>query len=232
MTAYEPESEFLLTLPYFFTRGNQRGCTNGTGAYVDLGCAHPVNHSLTAFVRDLGWRGLAVDGNPDHAFDWQQAGFGDHFIPAILSDQPRARFAIHENALTSRISPSPETDHRERWGIARIIEQQTVPLNDLLELAHIGEIDLLTVDLEGYEAAVLRTLDFEKHRPRYIIAEYVAASEDPDPEACNFLLSLGYEVLHMTASNLIYRRKEVNRESLKRMVEGIPPEELAKCGIV
>ena len=33
------------------------------GFYVDIGCEHPFNHSNTAFLRDRGWKGLAIDGN-------------------------------------------------------------------------------------------------------------------------------------------------------------------------
>lgn len=206
MTTYEPESEWFrdngqgLCTPLFMRR-----CADFT--YVDLGCAHPVNKSLTAICRDLGWNGLAIDANQDYANDWAEAGFGRHFMCAVLSDQPTARFAVHENAFTSRISESEATDHREKWGIERIEQRSTVPLNHLLEVNGMGQIALLTVDLEGHEFAVLQTLDFAKHDPLFIIAEFNTAGAGVDPRVCNFLLERGYEVVHMTESNLIYRKK-------------------------
>lgn len=206
---YEPESEWFLghdtpkgqmAISMFFYPDNER-------IYVDLGCAHPINKSLTHFVRDLGWRGVAVDANPAYALDWQKAGFGEHFECAILSDQPEVRFAFHENSFTSRISPTEATDHPERWGIDAIVTAPTTPLNRILEQRGIGRIDLLTIDLEGHEFALLQTLDFEKHTPAFIISEYVTAGEGVDTRACCFLLGKGYEVVHMTESNIIYRRK-------------------------
>jgi len=208
MTVYEPESQWFLDADGFFILPFVRKLAREEERfYVDIGCAHPVNKSLTHFLRDRFWNGVAIDGNGDYEHDWIQAGYGSHFCHALLSDQPRARFAIHDNAFTSRISESPETDHPERWGIKHIIERDTVPLNAILEQRGIGKIDLLTIDLEGHEFAVLNTLDFEKHSPLFIISEYVTQGESTDPRVCQMLLKRGYEVVHMTESNIIFRRK-------------------------
>jgi len=208
MTKYEPESEWFLlhsglSVPFML----RSRLADEDFVYVDLGCGHPTNKSLTSFVRDRRWRGVAVDGNAEYEKDWIEVGYGNHFCHALLSDQPRARFAIHDNAFTSRISESPETDHPERWGIKHIIERDTVPLNSILEQRGIGKIDLLTIDLEGHEFAVLNTLDFEKHSPLFIISEYVTQGESTDPRVCQMLLKRGYEVVHMTESNIIFRCK-------------------------
>jgi len=200
---YEPESQFIWGQ---MSISPNLDC-GGQGVYVDLGCAHPINKSLTHFCRDFGWRGLAIDGNIDFAPEWLQYGYIHHFVCAVLSDQPTARFVVHENSFTSRISDLPENDHPEKWGIKRIEERSTVSLNHLLDVHDIGKIDLLCCDLEGHEFEVLKTLDWEKHSPAWVIAEYVTAGEDTDPRLCNFLLERGYEVVHMTQSNLIYRRK-------------------------
>jgi len=206
MDKYEPESEWLLEQKEISVLTGNFSCLPNA-VYVDLGCSHPHNQSLTSFCRDLGWRGLAVDANPDYANDWAQAGFGQHFVCALLSDQPTARFVTHDNSFTSRISDLPEDDHPDQWGIKLIEERITVPLNALLETHGIGKIDLLTCDLEGHDLAVLKTLDWEKHQPSWVIAEYVTQGEGTNPEVFNFLLSKGYEAVQMTRSNLIFRRK-------------------------
>lgn len=203
---YEPESLWLITPepgivhPMFFQPDANR-------VYVDLGCAHPTNKSLTAFVRDLGWRGVAIDGNPDYQKDWIDAGYGSHFDRQILSSKPWARFVVHDNAFTSRLSDSVETDKPELWGIKGVIEHPVVPLEEILAKHQIEKIDLLVVDLEGAEFDVLQTLDFEKHSPAFIIAEYDTAGVGIDCRVCNWLLARGYEVVQMFPSNLVYRRK-------------------------
>jgi hypothetical protein len=205
---FEPESHWLMgnddpVFPFF---SHPLKIADQVRTYVDLGCAHPYNKSLTSFVRELGWRGLAIDANLDYANDWAAAGFGSHFVCALLSDQPHARFVTHENSFTSRISEFPENDEPDKWGIKRIEERSTVPLNHLLDVHGIGHIDLLTIDLEGHEFAVLSTLDFEKHSPDWIVAEYVTQGDGTDPRLCQMLLRKGYRVAHMTESNLIFQR--------------------------
>lgn len=203
MSTYEPESEWLLN-----NHSMDLSPLTGCGCvYVDLGCAHPINKSLTCWFREHHWTGISIDGNPDYANDWAAASYGRHFVCAVLSDQPTARFVIHDNAFTSRISDSPETDYPNQWGINRVEERSTIALNHLLDVHEIGKIDLLTVDLEGHEFAVLQTLDWQKHQPAWVIAEYVTTGAGVDSRLCNFLLGLGYEVVHMTNSNLIFKRK-------------------------
>ncbi len=207
---WEPESQWLLDqekdliFPFFHILVISAGEKK---TYVDLGCSHPFNKSLTAFVRDLGWSGLAIDGNQDYTNDWAAAGFGHHFVCAVLSDQPTARFVIHDNSFTSRISDSPESDHPEKWGIKRVEERQTVPLEWILTEHEIGRIDLLCVDLEGREFEVLQTLNWELHQPAWVIAEYVTAGAGVDIRVAELLLSKGYQIVHLTSSNIIYRRK-------------------------
>lgn len=175
--------------------------------YVDLGCAHPINKSLTHFVRDLGWRGVAVDGNGDYEKDWAQVGYRSHLFITVLSNKPSARFVTHENAFTSRISESEAMDRPEQWGIKRVEERQCLALESILLAFEIERIDLLTIDLEGAELEVLQTLDWERHNPSFIIAEYDTAGVGIDCRVCNWLLARGYEVVQMFPSNLIYRRK-------------------------
>jgi hypothetical protein len=198
---YEPESQFLIEYGLGSTPATEMG------VYVDLGCAGPVLKSLTHFCRVLGWPGLAIDANLDYANDWAAAGFGKHFVCAVLSDQPSARFVTHDNSFTSRISDLPEMDQPEKWGIKSIEVRATIPLEHLLDLHEIGKIDLLTVDLEGHELAVLKTLDWEKHSPAYVVAEFVTQGLGVDAEVGNFLISKGYTLIHMSSSNLIFRRQ-------------------------
>lgn len=206
MWNYEPECEWLIS-PDARNIRPMFSLPSKNYVYVDLGAAHPSNKSLTSFCRDLGWRGLAIDGNPDYAKDWADAGFGSHFVCAVLSDQPTARFVTHDNCFTSRISDLPEHDHPEKWGIRRIEERSTISLNHLLEVHEIGKIDLLTCDLEGHEAKVLQTLDWQKHQPAWVIAEYVTAEVGVNVEVIQLLLGKSYEIVHVTSSNMIFKRK-------------------------
>jgi FkbM family methyltransferase len=44
-------------------------------------------------------------------------------------------------------------------------------LSAILDAHHVRHVDLLCLDLEGYEPAALRGLDLERHRPTFILVE-------------------------------------------------------------
>ena len=51
-------------------------------------------------------------------------------------------------------------------------------LREVLDEASITHIDLMTLDLEGFEAAALRGLDLSKHRPRLLLVEMLKESQE------------------------------------------------------
>jgi hypothetical protein len=197
MNQYEPESHFLLSLPDF----------PKMGVYVDLGCGHPIAHSQTHFVRDLGWKGVAVDGNPDYWQDWKDRGLEHCFVSGVIHHGFNARFAIHENSQTSRLSPTAEMDHPEKWGINRIVEQKPLRLGAILEERGIEKIDLLTIDLEGAEWEALTQMDMGLHNPTFIISEFKTESSEDDYRVLNSLMHRRYEVIWINGGNIIYRKK-------------------------
>jgi FkbM family methyltransferase len=52
---------------------------------------------------------------------------------------------------------------------------------ELFAKHEIGRIDLMQIDVEGYEFELLKTLDFKTHRPRFINLEYVHLGENEWP---------------------------------------------------
>ncbi len=154
------------------------------GVYVDLGAAHPHYASNTAFLRDRGWWGLSIDGNEE----WRSC-YQTGFFRAIISPHPKVWFK--ENGLMSRIGAEGE-------------ERTALPLQPILDGFGIGDIDYLSVDLEGAEFDAFQTFDLAKVRPKIIVAEYSTAGIGEDFRLRDYLLARGYKVVHQTVANLIY----------------------------
>lgn len=57
------------------------------------------------------------------------------------------------------------------WDDHRVERVPARALSDLIEAAGIEEIDLLSLDVEGYEPQALRGLDLARHAPRWILVE-------------------------------------------------------------
>jgi len=52
-----------------------------------------------------------------------------------------------------------------------LVKVKAITLNNLLEKHQITEIDLLYLDTEEYELPILKGINLEKYRPKYIVVE-------------------------------------------------------------
>ena len=52
-----------------------------------------------------------------------------------------------------------------------LVKVKAITLNNLLEKHQITEIDLLYLDTEEYELPILKGVNLEKYRPKYIVVE-------------------------------------------------------------
>jgi hypothetical protein len=89
----------------------------------------------------------------------------------------------------------------------------TVPartLSSLLDEVGAPEVDLLSLDVEGYEPHVLAGLDLERHAPRYVLVEIRdPATGRPPIEA---VLGERYSVAEqLSPYDLLYARADVER---------------------
>jgi len=61
----------------------------------------------------------------------------------------------------------------------------------LLERHELNHVDLLQIDAEGYDYEILRSIDFERLRPRFVNYERVLLNED-EPACRRMLIDAGY----------------------------------------
>lgn len=165
----------------------------GLGFYVDVGAAHPVAGSNTAFLRDRGWHGLAIDANPGYAEHW--AGISDcHFVAAIASDVPIVEFDFKDIPGHSRVEYGAK------------ISFAATRMDTILRARGVSVIDVLSLDLEGHEFNAL--LSMQGYWPRIVISEFSTAGLPDDYRVRDLLIRGGYyELRHTTHSNHIFVRK-------------------------
>lgn len=175
------------------------------GVYLDVGCGHPERNSNTAFLRDQGWVGMAVDGNPAYYRHWVGR---QQFCAAIFAAASTARFKIIEdNSALSRVVDTED-----------VAEQHAVTLEYFLGMTFldadppIRRIDFMSIDIEGREFEVFETMEWKKWLPRIIVAEYATLGLDgsvsEDYRLRDLLLGSGlYNAVHKTVANIIYALK-------------------------
>lgn len=190
------------------------------GFFVEAGANDGYSQSNTYYLERIrGWRGVLVEGIPELAAQCRANRPRSVVVEAALvaSAAPGETVTMHFSGLMSAVAgalgPGPATEEHIRRGLAvqRLAGTYAVnvaarTLSDVLDEAAPGrEVDLLSLDVEGMEAAVLRGLDFRRHAPRFICAE---VRNRPDIEA---VLGERYrlqEVLvdHGERADLLYQR--------------------------
>lgn len=172
----------------------ESGLLPETGIYVDAGCAHPWRFSQTAFLRNRGWTGLAIDGDPAYAPEWDGIA-NTQFVCAVLNDV-RETFFLTEptNALVSRVHALGQ-------------KRMAFSLREIAEPRGFGRCDFLSLDIEGMEAPVLHqylnSIAIEDY-PAFIVAEFNSCHHGRDVRMFNLLIQFKYHLVHLTDSNAVF----------------------------
>ena len=191
------------------------------GFFVEAGANDGFTQSNTYWLeRFRGWKGVLIEPMPTLAREARVERPGTPVIHCALvpagfeGDTIEMRFG--DLLSTVRGSGSPTGEDEEAWtqrGVAlgwRDPYVATVPartLSSVLDEVGAPEIDLLSLDVEGFEPDVLRGLDFGRHAPRWLCVEvHPERGRAPVEE----VLGDRY-VLHEVLSpiDVLYRRSDV-----------------------
>lgn len=175
------------------------------GVFVDIGAHDGITFSNTFFFKKhLGWKGLCVEPMPD-IFAQLAKNRSCICIEACIYDKSdTAKFLrVHSTSfwteMLSGIVDTYDPKHLQRIaleisngkGFCEEITVHCYPLNTLLSLHNFDHVDYLSLDTEGGELDILKSIDFEKFTIDVIDVE----NNYKDPEFERFLKSKGYQKL-------------------------------------
>ena len=184
------------------------------GFFVEAGANDGLRQSNTAYLeRYRGWRGLLVEPIPELASSCRRNRPRSTVEQCALVPFDFAGATVEMtycNLMSlvrgARGSQAAETAHLERGQRHLAPGEHTysvvVParsLTEVLECHRVTRIDLLSLDIEGFEAQALRGLDFERYRPVHILVEA------NDPASIQALLDPYYELkAHLSHHDRLY----------------------------
>lgn len=202
-----------------------KDCRNGF--FVDVGAGDPDDGSVTKNLVDrLDWRGVNVEPLPEILDRLRAVRPNDVNLGVALDIQPgKASFyrivagpGLEGGPGLSTLDPDIVEMHKETgWGIEEL-EVDVVTLESVLtEYASPG-FDLLKVDVEGREAAVLASADLSYWRPRVLVVEStIPDSPEPSHDKWESLvIQAGYKLALFDGLNRFYARNSES-ELLRRL---------------
>lgn len=146
------------------------------GFFVDIGAHHATRFSNTYALYRRGWRGINIDATPGSMNSFKKVRPEDINLEAAISDrkkEPLLFSLFKESALNTFDQQLARGYIKDGWELERTVELVPQTLAELLD-QHLEEgqkIDLMSVDVEGEDLAVLRSNDWIKYCPEVIIIE-------------------------------------------------------------
>lgn len=156
-------------------------CGMRGGTFADVGAhdGETFNNSVF-FERERGWTGVCIEPNPE-VFTRLAASRTATCIQAAISDRPgTARFFVVTGIdMLTGLDDSYDRRHRRRakremaaaGSVAQQIDVIVRRLDEVLAASGIDHLDLLTVDVEGAELGVLRSIDLRALGVRAVVVE-------------------------------------------------------------
>jgi len=176
------------------------------GYFVELGANDGLRQSNTWLLQEVyGWTGLLIEPSPIRYRECMANrsfakaphvrcaacvpfGFLERFVEIEDSDLMSVAKGLdvsNDQAFShAELGKKFLDDQRDRFVYGSPARTLTSLLDEVMAPV---EFDLLSLDVEGNELAVLRGLDFSRYRPRWILVEV------RDSEICGFLQAAGYE---------------------------------------
>jgi FkbM family methyltransferase len=184
--------------------------------YMDIGAHHPVINNNTYLFYERGSRGVLVEPNPA-LYDvlaavrpedtLLRAGIGpskqsqaDYYVIAgAEADDGQLNTFSHDEAMQL------VTRSNGRYRIETVIKIPLLNINDVMREKWNAAPNVLSIDTEGFDLPILRSLDFKRFRPDVIVAETVElGGRQPEVEILEFMVQQGYQVRGGSFINTVF----------------------------
>lgn len=181
-------------------------------SYIDIGAYHPFRFSNTFLFYEKGARGICVEADPTLATDFANARPRDLVLNAAVSGTQSGEsefYLMSEAALNTLIREEADRLVRdEGCTILSTIPIEVISISDLLKrYCSDTALDLLSIDVEGADDDIIRSIDYSIIRPKVICIETLTYSrtglQQKNETLIDFLKSERYMLFADTYINSI-----------------------------
>jgi FkbM family methyltransferase len=184
------------------------------GFYVDIGASHPIVFSNTYRFYKRGWRGINIDVTPGVTKIFNKVRPGDINLELGVADREEnlTLYLFKKPTLNTMDKQLAEEYKKMDNKIIKTINVKTHTLCTILDkyLPKQTKIDLMNVDTEGFDLRVLKSNNWSKFRPSYIVVETTIkgarnVQQALKSDTTNFLSGKGYSLISKLNNSLIFK---------------------------
>lgn len=182
-----------------------------TGFYVDVGAHHPVRFSNTYYFYKRGWRGINIEPNLTGIRLFKRYRPRDINLALGISNEPGELiyWMFDEPALNSFDKELTEKRLAEtEYRLIGTKQIKVVRLESVLAeyVQPDVQIDFMTIDAEGHDLSVLRSNNWERFRPKWLLVESIVQSplDEIRSDQHQFLLAQQYKLYAKTLNTYFY----------------------------
>lgn len=199
---YSQFGEDCVLLNWFTKQRQQR-------FFVDVGCYHPTKGSNTYALYRRGWRGINIDLDADKISAFRLRRPGDISLVAAVSDRAETLDVYSDKWYSTRATLDPSIGQGP--GFERHAQITTTTLTAIIDTTRYQgrKIDLLSVDVEGFDLRVLQGLDFARYAPAVVLVESLLTRLEDilAGDLHGFMTARGYALANWVGYTLFYRER-------------------------
>ncbi|MZK53460.1 FkbM family methyltransferase [Clostridium beijerinckii] len=147
--------------------------------YLDLGANHAKMMSNTYYFYQNGANGVLVEANPSLIPELHFHRHNDIILNNLIStsfDEELDFYILSGDGLST-----PDKKQAEETcivnpsiSIENIVKVKSITVDKIFEM-YFGDIapDFISIDIEGYDLEIIKSIDFEKYRPLVLVVEAI-----------------------------------------------------------
>lgn len=174
-------------------------------SYVDIGSNQPVKFNNTYRFYLSGSRGINIEPNLSLIKSYRKLRPYDKNLQLGIADHNSTRIFYQLDPDVDSTFSKSQAENKVRQGLTLTSRYpvKNMTLNHLFQkYLNSTDLDLLTIDTEGYDYQILQSNNWSKYLPKVICIE------DNQLKTQKLLLRYNYSLKAITANNSIYFHKD------------------------